>query len=148
MRRLSRRYGLRGLVTLSATVLAFATVACGGGSDGPTAPTQASLAGTWDLKTVNGSNLPFTMGQLGADKVELTSSVLTVSGASFAEIYTTRETINGVVTNYSYSDAGSYTINGTAVTFTYNSGEGGTGTVSGNTFTLAEGGFSFVYQKR
>lgn len=137
----------RRVATLTAAFAVGALAACGG--DGPTTPTTTSVAGTWSLRTINGANLPYTIIQIGADKVELTADVLTVSsGGSFAEISSYRETENGVVTTFTESDAGTYTLNGTAVTFSFNSGGTGTGTISGNTLTVAAEGFSFVFQKQ
>jgi hypothetical protein len=41
------------------------------------------------------------------------------------------------------------TLNGTAVTFTFNSdGSTGTGSLSGNTLTVASDGIALVYNKR
>ncbi len=123
-------------------------VACSGGDS--TAPTQTSVAGTWTLRTINGSGLPFTVVQVGADKVEITSDVLTVaSGGAFTQLTTVRITEGGRVTTETIPDAGNYGLNGTAVSFTFNSdGSTGTGTLSGSTLTVASSGFSQVYQKQ
>src|SRR6185436_17936516 len=72
-------------------------IACG--SDSTTGPTAVSLAGTWNLQSINGSSLPFVIAQTGANKAELVSDVVTVvSTGSFTEITTVRSTINGQVT--------------------------------------------------
>ena len=62
---------------IAACLLLIAAAACGG--DSPTQPTPASVAGVWNLQTVNGSGLPFILAQLENDKVELTDDVLNVS---------------------------------------------------------------------
>ena len=123
-------------------------IACG--SDSTTGPTAVSLAGTWNLQSVNGSSLPFVIAQTGANKAELVSDVVTVvPTGSFTEITTVRNTINGQVTTSSVGDAGSYVLNGTAVTFQFNSdGSVGTGSISGNTLTVATNGFSYIYTKQ
>src|SRR3954471_14237805 len=101
--------------------LAFATAATACGGDSATGP-SGTIAGTWNLQTVNGAALPFVVGQVGTSKVELTSDVFTLtSTGSFTEIVTLRTTQNGQVTNSSQSDAGTYTVNGTAVTLHFNS---------------------------
>lgn len=125
-----------------------ALAACGG--DSPTAPTQASVVGTWQLQSVNGQGLPYIAEQVGADKVELTSDVVTAAaGGSFAEIVSYRITQGGQVSAYSESYAGTYTLNGTAVTFRWNDdGSIGTGTVSGSTLTVAGNGLSLVFRKQ
>ena len=132
-----------------ACLLLVATVACSGG-DSPTQPTTASLAGTWSLETINGVNLPYIAAQSGADKLEIISDVITaVASGSFTQMTQIRVTQNGQVSTQSVPDAGSYTLNGTAVTFTFNSdGSTGTGALSGNTLTVAEDGVALVYKKR
>jgi len=130
--------------TLIIAALVFGAGCGGGDSTGP----DNSVAGTYSLRTVNGSNLPFILVQIGADKVELTSDILTLTEAgSFTEITTFRTTTNGQVTTSTESDAGSFTMNGTAASFAFNSGTSGTGTISGGTITVALSGFSFVYRK-
>lgn len=123
--------------------------ACGGG-DSPTAPTQVSVVGVWNLQSINGVPLPFVLAQTGADKDELTSDVLTVApGGTFTEIGTNRITRNGQVSTASESASGTYTLNGTAVVFRWNEGGGvGTGSVSSNSLTVADAGVAFVFRKQ
>ena len=127
----------------------FAT-ACGGGKDSPTQPTPASVAGTWNLQSMNGTALPFVIAQTGANKTELTADVLTVvAGGSFTQMTTIRTTLNGQVTTQTIPDAGAYVLNGTNVTFQFISdGSIGTGTVSGTTLTVSTPGFSYIYRKQ
>ena len=131
-----------------ACLLLVVAAACGG--DSPTEPTPTSVAGTWRLQTVNGSVLPFLVGQVGADKLELTSDVLTVAASgSFTQMTQFRVTASGQVSTEDVPDAGTYALNGTAVTFTFDSdGSTGTGSLSGNTLTVAGGGFAMVYKKQ
>jgi hypothetical protein len=122
------------------------TMACG---DSPT-EVQASVAGTWELSTVNGANLPYVITQSGADKIELTADVITAtSTGSFTQQTTIKTTQNSQVTTQTLPDAGSYVMNGTAVTFTFNSdGSSGTGSLSGDTMTVTDGGFALVYKRK
>jgi hypothetical protein len=136
---------------LLAIVLAATLTACGGDSTSP-AP---SIAGTWSLKTINGAALPFVIVASGTDKQELVSDVFTVtandaSSGAFTQLTTVRFTQNGQVTTQTFPDAGTYTLNGTAVTFRFNSdGSVGTGSWSGNTITVTdtEDGLALVYQR-
>lgn len=123
------------------------TLACSSDSTGPT---EASVAGTWTLQSINGTNLPFVFAQTGANKAEITADVLTVtSSGSFTQITTVRITENGQVTTQTVPDAGSYVLNGTNVTFQFQSdGSIGTGTVSGGTLTVSTPGFSYIYKKQ
>jgi hypothetical protein len=126
--------------------LTLFVAACGGDS---TAPGTTTIAGSYALQTINGSPLPYAVVQVGADKVEVLNETVTLSeGGTFTQQGSVRLTENGVVSTQSYSDAGTYTRNGTAISFFFNSdGSSGTGTVSGNTITVAFSGFSLVYRK-
>jgi hypothetical protein len=134
---------------LLVTTFALATTLLAGcGSDGSTAPTQASLAGSWSLSTINGSPLPFVL-QASGPKIEIMSDEFTVSAdGTFTESTVARVTDGTTVSTITIPDNGTYTLNGTAAVFTFSDGSSGTGTVSGNTFTVASGGYSQVYTKR
>lgn len=140
-----KRKGRKTLATLLLATISL--MACGG--DSATGPGSASIAGSYTLRTVNGSNLPYTILQVGADKIELINETITVAeGGTFTQQGTVRFTENGVVTNETYADAGTYTRNGTAVTFRFNSdGSIGTGTVDNGTITVGYEGYSYVYRK-
>jgi hypothetical protein len=144
---LASTYGetMKSLIAACLLVLA----ACGG-DDGPTAPTMASIAGTWNLQTVNGSPLPFTVAQSGADKIEVLGDAITVTAtATFTQLTQVRVTQGGQATTQSVADAGSYTLSGKTVTFTFNSdGSSGTGTLNGTTLTVTDSGIALVYRKQ
>jgi hypothetical protein len=131
-------------------LVAMVVLALGCGGDSTTEPTTASVAGTWELSTVNGAPLPFIVIQSGTSKLEWTADVITAtSTGSFTQISTFRTTDNGQVTTNTVPDAGSYTLNGTAVTFTFNSdGSTGTGSINGNTLTVTQPGTALVYIKQ
>ena len=135
---------MRSLISLALVVL----VACG--DDSTTAPTTDSVAGTWSLQSINGTALPYVVFQIGADKVELVSDVVVaVASGAFTQTTVVRTTSSGQVTTESQADAGTWSLNGTAVTFQFNGdGTTGTGSISGNTMTIAESGFAFVYRKQ
>ena len=119
-------------------------------SDSSTSPTVESLAGTWNLSTVNGTSLPFIL-QTTNPKVELLDDQIIASAAgTFTETGNARFTeMSGSVTHVPFTDSGTWTLNGTAVTFHFNSdGTSGTGTLNGNSFTIGEVGFSSVYVKQ
>jgi hypothetical protein len=98
---------------------------------------------------VNGAALPYVIVQVGTNKTELVSDVVTAtSTGSYTQVTTIRTTFNGQTTTSSPSNAGTYTMNGTAVVFHSNDGSTGTGSISGTTFTLALNGFAYIYKKR
>jgi hypothetical protein len=105
-----------------------------------------NLNGSYSLQTINGQSLPFTFFQSATLRQEITADVFTASNGQFTEVTSERDTQNGTVSNFTTSDSGTYTVNGTAVTFTFFSdGSTGSGTISGNTFTLVATGFSLVF---
>jgi hypothetical protein len=130
-----------------ALALLLASASCS--SDSSTNPTPESLAGTWNLSTVNGSGLPFLL-QAANPKAELLNDQLIVSAAgTFTETGNLRFTDADGVVNVPFTDSGRWALDGTAVNFTFLSdGSSGTGTVSGNSFTLGAFGFSYVYVKQ
>ena len=121
------------------------TVACGG--DGITDPASVSLAGTYSLKTVNGSPLPFTVSD-ATGSATLTSDVMTVADAgTWTEHYTFRLTVNGTTTNESGDTSGTWSRSGTSVTFKADGGTAYTGTFNGSGFTLNDGDHVYVFAK-
>ena len=126
----------------------LAAIACG--SDDSTTPTQSSVAGTWNLQTINGSALPFTVATSPA-KIEVLSDVVNVSSnGTYTSSEQTRTTIGTQVTTNTSTDAGTYTLNGNNVAILSNTA-GSTaqaGVVSGNTLTVTQSGLTFVFQKQ
>lgn len=134
---------MRRLIPL---ILAIA-VACG--SDSPTQPTNASVAGTWTLTSVNGAPLPLVLSQAGADKDELTGDVVTATPTgTYTEVFTYRTTTSGVVSTDSETDNGTYTISGNSITLSSTVKGSFSGTLNGNTFTLVDQGFVFLFTKQ
>ncbi len=128
-----------------AAIFLAAFVACGG--DSSTNPSE-SIAGTYTLRTVNGSALPFTFYSDATTKVEVTDDAITINeGGTFTETGHTRTTTSGRVTTESIVDAGTYTRNGTAITFKGSDATPTSGSISGSSLTLADQGISAVYSK-
>ena len=135
---------MRRLIPLVALAVA---VACG--SDSTTQPTMASVAGTWSLQTVNGSPLPFTLTQTGTDKLELLSDVVTAEpNGTYTETVQFRTTVSGQTTTNSDTDSGTFTLNGTAVVLSSARTGSTTGALSGNTLTLSDQGYVWVFTKQ
>jgi hypothetical protein len=137
---------LRKLAT--AFTLATAGLACGGGdSTGP----STSIAGTYTLRTVNGGNLPYTLIQVGADKLEITAGSIALNADNtFSDRITVRATDGGSVETEEFVAVGTYTVNGTTVTLTEReSGDSYSLAHSGNSLTQIEQEFqvTLVYRK-
>lgn len=133
--------------------LPIALLACGGDDSSTTTPTLASLAGTWNLQTVNGSPLPFTIASNGTAKTEILSQVATVgSNGTFTEVTQTRTTISGQISVMTLPSSGTISLSGTLVTITVSGSGTSTGTLNSNTMltvndpTVTGGVFVFVKQ--
>jgi hypothetical protein len=139
----------RALRNLAAAfTLATAAIACGG--DDSTGP-STSIAGTYTLRTVNGGNLPYTLIQIGQDKLEIIAGAISLNADNtFSDRITIRTTEGGIPDEEEFIAVGTYTVNGNTVTLT-ESGSGDRYSLahSGNTLTQIEDEFdvTFVYRK-
>lgn len=140
---------MRRIASVLALTLATVLAACGS-SDKATGPTAATLAGVWNLQTINGNNLPYPVVAVGADHIDVVSDVITANAnGTFSQLTTLKITQSGQTQTQTQPDNGTWSLSGTAVTFSFQSdGSTGTGTLNGNTLTVAEGGLSAVYKKQ
>jgi hypothetical protein len=103
--------------------LVIAVAACAGGHS-PTSPTppnttpdSATIPGTYGLSTVNTKTLPVVILTDSLYKLEVISAAATMtSGHHFTIVITTRETVDGNVSVYTDTVAGSWTVNGLTIT--------------------------------
>lgn len=122
-------------------------VVWGCGGDSPISP-EESVAGTYTLQTINGEGLPVLWySETGYTEEVLSASERLNSDGTFSESFTWRVTTNGVGATVTETDAGTFTASGGTVHFTYADGLTMTGSVSGNTLTIIESGFSLVFQR-
>jgi lipocalin-like protein len=127
-------------------VLALTTaslLACGD-STGP-----GSVVGTWNLRTVNGSQLPYTVYLVQPTyRLEIMSArFIADDDGTYTGAVTLRETNNGQVTTTTDSDFGTWSQANNTLTITDSEGAVSTATISGNTITLSEQGFVSVYRR-
>lgn len=127
-------------------VLGLAAAACGGGDDGINEP--ASIAGTYNLQTIDGKSPPVVVFEEPGLKVEVVSGnfILTASG-TFTTTVGWRTTENGQVTTDSDTFPGTYTVTGSTVNFTYADGDTDSATLAGNTLTFTDSGSTVVFRK-
>lgn len=127
-------------------VLGLAAAACGGGDDGINEP--VSIAGTYNLQTIDGQAPPVVVYEEPGLKVEITAASFTLAASgSFTANIVWRLTENGVVTTEADSFPGTYTVNGSTVNFAYSDGDSESATLSGNTLTFTDGGSTAVFRK-
>jgi hypothetical protein len=129
-------------------VIAVSTIAgagCGG-ADSPTAPT--TIAGTYTLRTINGSGLPFVLQNDASGKMEMMSGTVTLRvDNTFTDSSVHRFTDSGKAPYTApYVIKGNYTQNGAVVAFKGDL-ESYSMSVSSNTLTLADAGFVVVYAR-
>lgn len=134
---------MRKLIAVLALLL-LPLSACGGDSTGP----DNSFAGSYELRSIGGSPLPFTVIQVGADRLEVVSGTLTINeDGTFSDRATFRITESGNVTTEQEAVAGTYTRNNNAFTFSDTDGDVYSGSLQGNTMTVTVEGLILVYQK-
>ena len=136
---------MRRLLLACATI---ALIGCGGSdSTGP----AASAQGTWNLQTVNGAALPFTLNSNPStgDKLEILDDQYVLnSDGTFTEAFTTRETTNGQITTTPETDNGTWTQQGSQVSVVFASGGGLAGTISNDKITIATQVGPLVYTRQ
>lgn len=131
---------------LLALVALAAVAACGG--DASTSPISATVGGSYSLRTINGTAVPFIVAQVGADKVEITDDIVILNdGGTWTESGHTRTTQNGQVSTQSFVDAGTFTRTGTAITLVSSSTGSMSGSLNGGTLTVTDQGLVAVYQR-
>ena len=128
----------------------LASLSLGCSSYDLTTPTQDSLAGTWNLTTVNGSPLPYMIPQFGTTKREVLADVLTITAPNtFTEVTTVRSTQNGITTTITVTDSGTYEFTSYTVTLSFqSSGSIGSGTLSGRKMSIITSGVAFTFEKQ
>ena len=93
-------------------------IACGDGVVG-----TSHISGNYELKTINGSSLPYTVSGSGANKTEVLDQVITLyNGGTYAETGHKRVTVNGQTSTQDITGSGSYEFFGTAITLRSSSG--------------------------
>jgi hypothetical protein len=108
------------------------------------------VAGTYNLTTVNGQALPFTVLDLGAYQAKLASAALDLkSDGTYSFDFGIRIEDSGTLRSTSQSDAGVWTRSGNTVTLTSSEGSVARfGTVSGDVMTLQSSRYVFALTKQ
>lgn len=129
-------------------LLAF-VAAAGCGSERTTQPALASLGGTFTLRNINGSPLPYTF-QNGTATYTVTNDVITVSDAgTWSEAGSYQLTQNGTTTTQNFTDGGPWTRSGATVSFfsTYLGANAYWGTFTGSGFDLSDPSSTYSFTK-
>ena len=128
------------LVVLTGVLL----TACGGDAFSPEA-----VSGTYNLETVNGSPLPFTLTDDSTGTFTTTAASIILNANGTASISTTgTATIDGTTTTFTFGGSGTFELVApSAIRFTFPDEETGSGTLDGDRITIIGEGDSFVYRK-
>lgn len=137
---------MRGLPGVLTAICVIALVGCG--KDAVLGVETNTVIGSYTLRTINGSDLPYTIQRIGADSTQVLNETLVLAtGGIFSITGASRVTASGVTTTESYSLDGTYTVDTRDLILTFSDGGRESGTVSGGTVTLASSGFTLVYRK-
>lgn len=122
-------------------------VGCGGGDD-PTAP--RAFTGTYSLRSVNGSSLPYVVAQSGPNTVSILSDQIVIAdGGSWSEVTLYRVVDNAGTREQTVNDGGTWVRTGDKLAL-YQSGSASTGyigTIARNTLTFNDGTLVQVFSK-
>lgn len=114
-------------------LLAALMGACGGDSITGT----TSVAGKYTLQTLDGMRLPVVVLDQPGFKLEITDGdVVLAENGTFTSNVTVRQTVQGTVTTSPESSTGTYTVNGSEISFNSPGEPTIQGTLSGGTLTI------------
>jgi hypothetical protein len=107
------------------------------------------ISGDYELKTINGASLPYTISGSGANKTEILDRVITLyNGGTYSERGHRRVTVNGQATTQDITGAGSYSFFGTSVTMLSSDGSyERKGLFNEKAITIVEPGLTQVFSK-
>lgn len=84
---------------------------------------SSTVFGTYTLRNVNGSSLPFTVSGSGTNKSEIVGDTIWLyEGFTFAKSTHYRNTVNGTVADQKITDSGAFSLLGNSASFFSNDG--------------------------
>lgn len=130
------------------SVAAFIALASAlAGCDRTTSP-KGAINATFDLKSMNGTSLPYTR-TLGSATLRVTSDVLTLHSDGTYEDLTTYSVPDASMQTSTSTERGKYSISGSAITFVDQThGSRYAGSIDGTTLTESVNGLTPVYERR
>lgn len=110
---------------------------------------SSTVFGTYTLRTVNGTSLPFTVSGSGTTKSEILSdTIFLYEGFTFAESSHYRNTAGATATNETRIDNGSFSLLGNSVSFRSNDGSPvATYVIEADVMTVVKPGLTMAFKK-
>lgn len=124
----------RPLLAIAVCAALATLAACGSDSTNGTGPMDVS--GSYQLTTVNGSSLPFTVPHTPEHTIVITSAVATL-GADHSYTISAVGTEDGSDPGEVVADAGTYAVSGSTVTFTSSTFGGASYTAAATSSSLS-----------
>ena len=116
------------------------------GCDDSTEPED--ISGRYELRTVNGSNVPATVIQVGTTRAEILGGFLQLNAdGTFSSSRTTRITQGTSTSTNTETESGTWTLTGNQLTVRSSSGVQYTGVISGTQITAIVENISLVFSK-
>ncbi len=108
-----------------------------------------TVTGTYTLRTINGSALPYTINVNATTQKEVIDDMITLfSGGSYSRTQHANIKVNGQTTSQTNTESGAYALVGTSVTLNPSpSGQSTVTTIDGRTMTIVESGITWTFMK-
>jgi hypothetical protein len=129
-----------------ATVAAGLLAAC---VHHPSTCAQGSPAGTWTLRSINAAPMPVSLGEGGGYRAEMVAVILEVGADGRFTIRShKRESLNGLVSDETSPDVGTYVVAGDSLTLRFQSdGKTTSALVRCETLTMQERGGTYLFTR-
>jgi hypothetical protein len=110
---------------------------------------SSTVNGSYVLRTINGSELPYAISGSGANRVEMLDDVINFyEGGTFSENGHKRTVVNGQATDTPITESGTYQLLGTSVTMKASDGtHERRPQINANTMTFVEAGITMTFRK-
>ena len=108
-----------------------------------------TVTGTYTLRTINGSALPYTINVDASTQNVIVDDMITLfSGGSYSRTQHANTTVGGQTTSETNTESGAYLLVGTSVTLNPSpTGRSTITTIDGRTMTLVESGITWTFMK-
>jgi hypothetical protein len=108
-----------------------------------------TVTGTYTLRTINASPLPYTIDVDATTRKEIIDDMITLfSGGSYSRTQHANITVSGQTTSQTNTESGAYLLLGTSVTLNPSpAGRSTVTTIDGRTMTIVESGITWTFMK-